>query len=143
MLKLRRPKYIKEAKRKGIGIGSGLGKTSGRGGKGQTVRGRGKVAPYFEGGQTPLYRRLPKRGFNSKFKIEYDIVNVEKLNVFSDGDEVNVETLKAKGLVSGKKPVKILGNGELKVKKLVVKVNKVSASAKEKLEKNGAVINLI
>ncbi len=143
MLKLRRPKYIKEPKRKGIGIGSGLGKTSGRGGKGQTVRGRGKVAPYFEGGQTPLYRRLPKRGFNSKFKIEYDIVNVEKLNVFSDGDEVNVETLKAKGLVSGKKPVKILGNGELKVKKLVVKVNKVSASAKEKLEKNGAVINLI
>lgn len=143
MLKLRRPKYIKEPKRKGIGIGSGLGKTSGRGGKGQTVRGRGKVAPYFEGGQTPLYRRLPKRGFNSKFKIEYDIVNIEKLNVFSDGDEVNVETLKAKGLVSGKKPVKILGNGELKVKKLVVKVNKVSASAKEKLEKNGAVINLI
>lgn len=143
MLNLRRPKYIKEPKRKGIGIGSGLGKTSGRGGKGQTVRGRGKVAPYFEGGQTPLYRRLPKRGFNSKFKIEYDIVNVEKLNVFSDGDEVNVETLKAKGLVSGKKPVKILGNGELKVKKLVVKVNKVSASAKEKLEKNGAVINLI
>lgn len=143
MLKLKRPKYVKEPKRKGIGIGSGIGKTSGRGGKGQTVRGRGKVAPYFEGGQTPLYRRLPKRGFNSKFKVEYDIVNVEKLNVFSDGDEVNVDTLKAKGLVSGKKPVKILGNGELKVKKLVVKVNKISASAKEKLEKNGAVITLV
>lgn len=143
MLKLRRPKYIKEPKRKGIGIGSGMGKTAGRGGKGQTARGSGKVPPYFEGGQTPLYRRLPKRGFNSKFKVEYDIVNVEKLNVFSDGDEVNVETLKAKGLVSGKRPVKILGNGELKVKGLIVKVNKLSASAKEKLEKNGAIITLV
>lgn len=143
MIKLKRPKYVKEPVRKGIGIGSGIGKTSGRGGKGQTARGRGKVAPYFEGGQTPLYRRIPKRGFNSKFKVEYDIINVERLNVFSDGDEVNVETLKKKGLVKGKKPVKILGNGELKVKNLIVKVNKVSASAKEKLEKNGCIINLV
>ncbi|MCX8029550.1 MAG: 50S ribosomal protein L15 [Brevinematales bacterium] len=140
---LKRPKYVKKPTRKGIGIGSGIGKTSGRGGKGQTVRGRGKVAPYFEGGQTPLHRRLPKRGFNSTFKIEYDIVNVEKLNVFSDGDEVNIETLKQKGLVKGKNPVKILGNGELKVKKLVVKVNKVSASAREKLTRNQCSIQLI
>ncbi|MEN2998412.1 MAG: 50S ribosomal protein L15 [Brevinematia bacterium] len=141
MLQLRRPKYIKDPKRKGIGIGSGMGKTSGRGGKGQTARGRGKVAPYFEGGQTPLHRRLPKRGFNSKSKKEYDIVNIEKLNVFSNGDEITPQTLKQKGLVSGKKPVKILGNGELKVKNLVVRVDKISASAKQKLEKNNAIIS--
>lgn len=143
MLKIRKPSYVKKPKRKGIGIGSGVGKTSGRGGKGQTARGKGKVSPYFEGGQTPLYRRLPKRGFNSRFKVEYDIVNVEKLNLFSDGDEVNIDTLKQKGLVSGKKPVKILGNGEVKVKRLIVKVNKISNSAKEKLEKNSAVITLV
>ncbi len=143
MLNVKRPKYVKDPKRKGIGIGSGIGKTSGRGGKGQTARGRGKVAPYFEGGQTPLYRRLPKRGFNSKFKVEYDIVNVDKLNVFDDGAEVSLETLKSKGLVSGKNPVKILGSGEVKVKNLVIKVNKISKSAKEKLEKNGCTISLV
>ncbi|MFN4245332.1 MAG: 50S ribosomal protein L15 [Brevinematia bacterium] len=143
MLVVRRPKYVKEPKRKGIGIGSGIGKTSGRGGKGQTARGKGEVHPYFEGGQTPLYRRLPKRGFNSKFKVEYDIVNVGRLNVFRDGDEVNLETLKAKGLVSGKNPIKILGDGELKVKNLVVKVNKISKSAKEKLGKNNCVVSLV
>jgi len=143
MLKLVRPKWKKEPKRKGLGIGSGLGKTAGRGTKGQRARGSSKVSIYFEGGQTPIYRRLPKRGFNNPNKVVYDVVNVEKLNVFNEGDVVDVETLKKKGMVSGKRPVKILGNGELKVKNLHVKVHKLSESAKEKLEAMGAKIELI
>lgn len=142
MLRLKRPKYVKEPKRKGMGIGSGIGKTSGRGGKGQTARGRGKVSQYFEGGQTPLYRRLPKRGFNSKFKVEHDVVNVERLNVFSDGEKVSVEALVSKGLVSGKRPVKILGNGDLKVKNLVVEADAFSSSALRKLKENGCVCSV-
>ncbi|MGC8964907.1 MAG: 50S ribosomal protein L15, partial [Brevinematia bacterium] len=132
MLMLKRPKYVKKSIRKGIGISAGKGKTAGRGGKGQTARGKGKVAPYFEGGQTPLYRRLPKRGFNNSDKVDYEIVNIGELNVFSDGDEVSVETLKKHGLVKGRKPIKILGDGELKVKNLKIAVHKVSSSAKEK-----------
>jgi large subunit ribosomal protein L15 len=143
MLKLVRPKWKKEPKRKGLGIGSGLGKTAGRGTKGQRARGSSKVSIYFEGGQTPIYRRLPKRGFNSPNKVAYDVVNVEKLNVFNEGDVIDVEALKKKGMVSGKRPVKILGNGELKVKNLHVKVHKLSESAKEKLEAMGAKIELI
>jgi large subunit ribosomal protein L15 len=143
MLKLVRPKWKKEPKRKGLGIGSGLGKTAGRGTKGQRARGSSKVSIYFEGGQTPIYRRLPKRGFNNPNKVVYDVVNVEKLNVFNEGDVVDVEALKKKGMVSGKRPVKILGNGELKVKNLHVKVHKLSESAKEKLEAMGAKIELI
>jgi large subunit ribosomal protein L15 len=140
---LKRPKYVKKSIRKGIGISAGKGKTAGRGGKGQTARGKGKVAPYFEGGQTPLYRRLPKRGFNNSDKVDYEIVNIGKLNVFSDGDEVSVETLKKHGLVKGRKPIKILGDGELKVKNLKIAVHKVSSSAKEKLEKMSATVTLI
>jgi large subunit ribosomal protein L15 len=143
MLKLVRPKWKKEPKRKGLGIGSGLGKTAGRGTKGQRARGSSKVSIYFEGGQTPIYRRLPKRGFNNPNKVVYDVVNVEKLNVFNEGDVVDVEALKKKGMVSGKRQVKILGNGELKVKNLHVKVHKLSESAKEKLEAMGAKIELI
>jgi len=143
MLKLVRPKWKKEPKRKGLGIGSGLGKTAGRGTKGQRARGSSKVSIYFEGGQTPIYRRLPKRGFNNPNKVVYDVVNVEKLNVFNEGDVVDFEALKKKGMVSGKRPVKILGNGELKVKNLHVKVHKLSESAKEKLEAMGAKIELI
>ncbi|MGC8767241.1 MAG: 50S ribosomal protein L15 [Brevinematia bacterium] len=143
MLMLKRPKYVKKSIRKGIGISAGKGKTAGRGGKGQTARGKGKVAPYFEGGQTPLYRRLPKRGFNNSDKVDYEIVNIGKLNVFSDGDEVSIETLKKHGLVKGRKPIKILGDGELKVKNLKIAVHKVSSSAKEKLEKMGATVTLI
>jgi large subunit ribosomal protein L15 len=143
MLKLVRPKWKKEPKRKGLGISSGLGKTAGRGTKGQRARGSSKVSIYFEGGQTPIYRRLPKRGFNNPNKVAYDVVNVEKLNVFNEGDVIDVEALKKKGMVSGKRPVKILGNGELKVKNLHVKVHKLSGSAKEKLEAMGAKIELI
>jgi large subunit ribosomal protein L15 len=143
MLKLVRPKWKREPKRKGLGIGSGLGKTAGRGTKGQRARGSSKVSIYFEGGQTPIYRRLPKRGFNNPNKVVYDVVNVERLNVFNEGDVVDVEALKKKGMVSGKRPVKILGNGELKVKNLHVKVHKLSESAKEKLEAMGAKIELI
>jgi len=143
MLKLVRPKWKKEPKRKGLGIGSGLGKTAGRGTKGQRARGSSKVSIYFEGGQTPIYRRSPKRGFNNPNKVVYNVVNVEKLNVFNEGDVVDFEALKKKGMVSGKRPVKILGNGELKVKNLHVKVHKLSESAKEKLEAMGAKIELI
>jgi len=143
MFKLIKPKYKKEAKRKGIGLGSGLGKTSGKGTKGQRARGKGKVNIYFEGGQTPIHRRLPKRGFNSPNKITYDIVNVEKLNTFANGSIVDIQSLKEKGIINGKNPIKILGNGELKVKDLHIKVHKISNSARKKLEDLGAKIETL
>ena len=114
-------------KRVGRGIGSGTGKTSGKGHKGQNARSGGGVRPGFEGGQMPLYRRLPKRGFKNIFAKQYVAVNVEELNKLEDGAEVTAETLDG---------VKILGRGELN-KKLTVKVAKMSASAKEKIEKAG------
>ena len=127
-------------KRLGRGIGSGLGKTSGKGHKGQWARSGGGVRPGFEGGQTPIARRLPKRGFNNKWAITYDIVNVESLNVFEEGTVVTVELLAEKRLVSGKNNggVKILGNGHL-TKKLTVQADKFSASAKSAIEAAGGV----
>ena len=125
------------AKRLGRGIGSGLGKTGGRGHKGQKSRTGGGVRRGFEGGQMPLYRRLPKRGFKNIFAKQYVAVNVEELNKLEDGAEVTAETLKANGIISKTLDgVKILGRGELN-KKLTVKVSKMSASAKEKIEKAG------
>ena len=125
------------AKRLGRGIGSGLGKTGGRGHKGQKSRTGGGVRRGFEGGQMPLYRRLPKRGFKNIFAKQYVAVNVEELNKLEDGAEVTAETLKANGIISKTLDgVKILGRGELN-KKLTVKVAKMSASAKEKIEKAG------
>lgn len=122
-------------KRVGRGIGSGTGKTSGKGHKGQNARSGGGVRPGFEGGQMPLYRRLPKRGFKNIFAKQYVAVNVEELNKLEDGAEVTAETLKANGIISKTLDgVKILGRGELN-KKLTVKVAKMSASAKEKIEK--------
>ena len=118
-------------KRVGRGIGSGTGKTSGKGHKGQNARSGGGVRPGFEGGQMPLYRRLPKRGFKNIFAKQYVAVNVEELNKLEDGAEVTAETLMANGIIS-----KTLGRGELN-KKLTVKVAKMSASAKEKIEKAG------
>lgn len=124
-------------KRVGRGIGSGTGKTSGKGHKGQNARSGGGVRPGFEGGQMPLYRRLPKRGFNNIFAKHYVSINVEELNKFEDGAEVNNEALIEKGIIKkALDGVKILGRGEL-TKKLNVKVAKYSESAKEKIEKAG------
>ncbi len=121
----------------GRGIGSGVGKTSGKGHKGQKARSGGNVRPGFEGGQMPLYRRLPKRGFNNVFAKKYVSVNVEVLDKFNDGDEVTAETMLEKGIISKTLDgVKILGRGEV-TKKLNVKVAKLSGSAKEKIEKAG------
>jgi large subunit ribosomal protein L15 len=124
-------------KRVGRGIGSGTGKTSGKGHKGQNARSGGGVRPGFEGGQMPLYRRLPKRGFKNIFAKQYVTINVETLEVFEDGTEVTAELLKEKGIVSKTLDgIKILGRGEL-TKKLTVKVAKYTESAKEKIEKAG------
>ena len=124
-------------KRVGRGIGSGTGKTSGKGHKGQNARSGGGVRPGFEGGQMPLYRRLPKRGFENIFAKQYVSINVEDLNKLEDGTEVTAEVLKEAGIISKTLDgVKILGRGEV-TKKLTVKVAKYSASAKEKIEKAG------
>ena len=129
--------------RVGRGIGSGNGKTSGRGHKGQNARSGGGVRPGFEGGQNPLFRRLPKRGFTNVNRKEYAIVNVETLNRFEDGAEVSAALLLETGVVSNEKAgIKILGNGEL-TKKLTVKAHKFSASAKEAIEKAGGSIEVI
>jgi large subunit ribosomal protein L15 len=124
-------------KRVGRGIGSGLGKTSGRGHKGQNSRSGGGVRPGFEGGQNPLYRRLPKRGFTNRNRIEYAIVNLEQLNQFAAGTEITPELLLESGILSSPKDgIKILGNGELTVK-LSVKANKFSQSAVDKIQAAG------
>ena len=124
-------------KRVGRGIGSGTGKTSGKGHKGQNARSGGGVRPGFEGGQMPLYRRLPKRGFKNIFAKQYVSINVEDLNKLEEGTEVTAEVLKSAGIISKTLDgVKILGRGEV-TKKLTVKVAKYSASAKEKIEKAG------
>ena len=132
-----RPGAKHRIKRLGCGESSGLGKTSGRGHKGQKSRSGGGVRPGFEGGQMPLHRRLPKRGFNNtRFQDKIAVVNVASLNDrFEDGDTVNMQTLKAARLVKGTyDAVKVLGNGDLS-KKLNVEGCKVSATAKEKIEK--------
>ena len=131
----------KAAWRKGRGAGSGNGKTAGKGHKGQNARSGGGVRPGFEGGQLPLYRKLPKRGFNnSRFATVYSIVNVSALNVFEDGAVVDLEALMAKKIVRRENDgLKVLGNGEL-TKKLTVKASVFSASAKEKIEAAGGKI---
>ena len=133
----------KPAYRKGRGAGSGNGKTAGRGHKGQWARSGGGVRPGFEGGQMPLARRLPKRGFTNFTRKEYSIVNVELLNRFEDGAEITPELLKQAGLVRKELDgVKILGVGELE-KKLTVKANKFSKSAVEAIEKAGGKVEVI
>ena len=125
------------AKRKGRGVGTGNGKTGGRGHKGQKARSGGGVRIGFEGGQMPLARRIPKRGFNNIFAKPLERVNVSDLNRFEDGSEVNANILLATGVLSKcTYGVKILGNGEL-TKKLTVKANAFSAGAKEKIEAAG------
>lgn len=131
------------AKRVGRGIGSGNGKTSGKGHKGQNARSGGGVRPGFEGGQMPLYRRLPKRGFNNIFAKKYVSINVSELEKFENGTVVTEELLKESGVVSKTLDgIKILGRGEL-TKKLEVKVTKFSASAAEKIEKAGGKAEVI
>lgn len=126
------------AKRLGRGIGSGLGKTSGKGHKGQWARSGGGVRPGFEGGQMPLARRLPKRGFTSNFRKEYSIVNVSDLNIFEDGAVVTAVELLVSGILSKIEPygVKVLGSGTLS-KKLTVKAAKFSKSAEEIIKNAG------
>ncbi|MFC7372639.1 50S ribosomal protein L15 [Fictibacillus iocasae] len=127
----------KTRNRVGRGIGSGNGKTSGRGHKGQNSRSGGGVRPGFEGGQNPLARRLPKRGFTNPTRKEYAIVNLDRLATFAEGTEVTPELLLETGVVSKEmNGIKILGNGKLGVK-LTVKAHKFSASAKEAIEAAG------
>ncbi len=133
-MNLRRPKGQKTKKILGRGLGSGHGKTAGRGTKGQGSRAGGSTRLGFEGGQMPLFRRIARRGFsNAPFKTVYQVVNVSDLNRFSDGDIVTVETLRERGLARKRDvPVKVLGDGEL-TRKLVVDVAKVSAAARAKI----------
>lgn len=135
----------KSAKRLGRGIGSGLGKTAGKGHKGQWARSGGGVRPGFEGGQTPIARRLPKRGFNNKsFTIDYAVLNIEKLNCFDNGATVTPEILFDAGLVSLKHNagIKILGNGTL-TKSLNVKAHKFSQTAQKAIEAAGGKVEVI
>ena len=125
------------AKRLGRGVGSGLGKTSGKGHKGAKARSGGGKRPGFEGGQMPLYRRVPKKGFKNPFRVEYATVNVGSLEVFENGATVTVEDLKKAGLVKKTLDgVKILGNGDL-TKKLTVEAAKFTETAKNKIEALG------
>ena len=134
----------KSAKRLGRGIGSGLGKTSGKGHKGQWARSGGGVRPGFEGGQMPLTRRLPKRGFKNRFVKVYTIVNVSELEKFENGTEITPEVLLSNGVISKIEAngVKVLGNGTL-TKKLVVKASKFSKSAVETIEKAGGSVEVL
>ncbi|WP_018249338.1 50S ribosomal protein L15 [Orenia marismortui] len=134
----------KNRKRVGRGIGSGKGKTSGKGHKGQNARSGGGVRPLFEGGQTPLFRRLPKRGFsNARFAKEYSIINVKDLNRFDNDTEVSVEVLKESGLIDNVKDgIKVLGDGTLE-KSLTVKAHKFTKSAVEKIEAAGGKVEVI
>jgi large subunit ribosomal protein L15 len=129
----------------GRGESSGLGKTSGKGHKGQKARSGFSSSPWFEGGQTPLIRRIPKKGFsNFRFRKRYTLINVKDLNVFEDGDVVNRETLAEKGLVKKveKDGIKILGDGELS-KKLVVVADRFSEMAVKKIEKAGGRVEIV
>ncbi|MBS3758482.1 MAG: 50S ribosomal protein L15 [Desulfobacterales bacterium] len=132
----------KNRKRKGRGVGSGLGKTAGRGTKGHNSRSGGGVRPGFEGGQMPLHRRLPKRGFKNIFKNPVEVVNVRDLNRFENGAVVDRNELMAAGLVSRKaKSVKVLGQGALNVS-LTLQVESASKSAKEKIETAGGKVEV-
>ena len=131
------------AKRVGRGVGSGLGKTAGKGHKGAKARSGGGKRPGFEGGQMPLYRRVPKKGFTNIFGTDYETINVEALEAFEDGTVVTAELLIEAGIIHNSKDgLKVLGNGEL-TKKLTVKAAKFTASAKEKIEAVGGTCEVI
>lgn len=136
------PGSRKARKRVGRGIGSGHGKTSGRGHKGQKARSGGGVRPGFEGGQMPLQRRMPKRGFTNPFRREYAIVNLDQLNRFPDGTVVTEELLRQEGLVKKNLPVKVLGRGNLE-RQLEVRVRAVSEKAKEAITARGGRVEVV
>lgn len=137
------PGANKSPKRVGRGIGSGHGKTSTRGHKGQKARSGGSIRPGFEGGQMPLQRRIPKRGFTNIFKKEWSIVNVKDLNIFEDGTIITVAMLKQAGLIKKiDQAVKLLGDGEVE-KQLTVQVHKASQQAEEKISAKGGKIEVI
>ena len=135
---------IKTSKRVGRGAGSGLGKTSGRGEKGQKARSGASISAVFEGGQTPLYRKLHKRGFsNAKFKVRYASINVGDLNRFKDCDVVTPELLKETGMVKNQiDGIKVLGNGTLS-RKLTIKAHRFSSTALKKIEESGSKAEVI
>ena len=142
---LNRAPEAKSRKRVGRGPGSGMGKTSTRGQKGQKSRSGASIPAWFQGGQTPLYRRVPKRGFNNaRFRTEYATINLSDLNkYFNDGEEVTPEILKEKGIIKQQLcGVKVLGNGELE-KKLTIKANRFSSSAVTKIESAGGKAEVI
>ncbi len=129
--------------RKGRGTGSGNGKTAGKGHKGQNARSGGGVRPGFEGGQNPLYRRLPKRGFKNRFAKIYSIINVSDLEKYNDGDVIDINTLLSEGVIRKiNDGLKVLGDGEIS-KKITVKAKVFSASAKEKIEAAGGKAEVI
>lgn len=133
----------KAPKRIGRGTGSGLGRNAGKGEKGQKARTGGGVRPGFEGGQMPLYRRLPKRGFTNIFAKEYAVINIDRLNVFENGTEVTPELLLETGIISKiYDGVKLLGNGDLE-KSLTVKATKFSKTAAEKIQAAGGKVEVI
>lgn len=133
----------KNRKRLGRGVASGQGKTAGRGSKGHNARSGGGVRPGFEGGQMPLQRRLPKRGFTNKFRLQFAEINIRDLTRFEGGSRVDEAVLVRSGLVSGKRDgIKLLGTGEITVA-LSVKVNRVSKSARAKIEAAGGNIEVI
>ena len=138
------PGSVSSPKRLGRGTGSGLGKTSGKGHKGQNARSGGGVRPGFEGGQMPLLRRSPKRGFTNNWSKEYTTVNVSDLNGLKEGTVVTAELLKSKGMIAKIQPygLKVLGNGNLD-KKLTVKAAKFTKSAAEKISKAGGSIEVV
>ena len=142
---LPRSKETKAIKRVGRGPGSGLGKTSGRGENGQKSRSGASIAPWFQGGQTPLYRRIPKRGFNnSNFRVEYATINLSDLNkFFKDGDTVSPEVLKSRKIIKKElNGIKVLGNGTLE-KKLTIKAHRFSSKAVTKIEEAGGKAEVI
>ena len=136
---------LKTKKRVGRGPGSGMGKTSTRGQKGQKSRSGVSISPWFQGGQTPLYRRIPKRGFkNTRFEVKFGTINLSDLNkFFNDGDVVSPEVLKERGILKKQYAgVKVLGNGNL-TKKLVIKANRFSSAAVTKIENAGGKAEVI
>lgn len=134
----------KATKRVGRGAGSGMGKTSTRGENGQKSRSGASIKPWFEGGQSPLYRRIPKRGFNNaRFRIEFATINLSDLNRFNDGDVITPELLKEKGVIKKELcGLKVLGNGTLE-KKLTIRANRFSSSAVTKIENAGGTAEVI
>jgi large subunit ribosomal protein L15 len=138
---LQAPPQNKKRRRVGRGESSGVGKTSGKGHKGQKARSGGKISPGFEGGQMPLQRRLPKKGFTNKFRICYNIIHVRDLERFEAGTLITPELLRDKGIVKRRGPVKLLSDGEVS-SAYVVQVDRISAAARSKIEAAGGSVNV-